>query len=392
MPGSIRHRKDRGADAWELRVFIGRDSRGRPKQKSVLFRGTKRAAERELARLVLLQDEKPASVPNEESRQWSSSTTVNDAICAWRDNGWDDLSPKTARGYEEIWNRYVLHSIGLKRISALDPYSVERYFRNLKEKGAGRDTVRRVKSLLHRACRLAARWSGGVLTNPVADTELPSWSISERREPVRSPNQDEVRTLLEAANKYDEVFGAFLRLICASGLRRGEACGLRWSDIDWDLATITIDESVVAAKGGAIVKSPKTRASIRKLTLDSGTLECLRSLRIHQDQLALVCNVAVGNDSFVFSYEPGGSTPPYPDTMSHSFSLVRKKAGVALDIHLHSLRHFQATILDPVIPERQKQARMGWSTSHMARHYTDPIIEEDRRAATFVGNVLDGKQ
>ena len=56
------------------------------------------------------------------------------------------------------------------------------------------------------------------------------------------------------------------------------------------------------------------------------------------------------------------------------------------DLHLHSLRHFQATSLDAVIPERQKQARLGWSTVHMARHYTDTISSEDRKAAEHIGS------
>jgi integrase len=61
---------------------------------------------------------------------------------------------------------------------------------------------------------------------------------------------------------------------------------------------------------------------------------------------------------------------------------------VADDIHLHSLRHFHATALDPVISERQKQARLGWSTVQMSRHYTDAIREEDRRAAEHVGRLI----
>jgi hypothetical protein len=75
--------------------------------------------------------------------------------------------------------------------------------------------------------------------------------------------------------------------------------------------------------------------------------------------------------------------------MSHTFIKVRRRAGIAADVHLHSLRHFQATILDPIIPESQKQARMGWSTIRMARHYTDGIATEDRRAAEHVALVLD---
>ena len=74
--------------------------------------------------------------------------------------------------------------------------------------------------------------------------------------------------------------------------------------------------------------------------------------------------------------------------MSHTFATVRTKAKVAADVHMHSLRHFHATVLDPVISEAQKQTRLGWSTVKMARHYTDSVPEEDRRAAAHVGNML----
>jgi integrase len=151
-----------------------------------------------------------------------------------------------------------------------------------------------------------------------------------------------------------------------------------------------VDESVVAASGGAEVKAPKTKASIRRLALDSGTVETLRSLRTSQESLAAACEVAIRGDGFVFSYEPGSAEPPHPDTMSHEFTKVRTKAKTAKDIHLHSLRHFQATALDRVVPERQKQARLGWATVHMARHYTDVIVGEDLRAAEHIGRLLEG--
>jgi integrase len=53
-------------------------------------------------------------------------------------------------------------------------------------------------------------------------------------------------------------------------------------------------------------------------------------------------------------------------------------------VHLHSLRHFQATEIDRVISERQKQARLGWSIVQMARHYTDRVESEDPRAADHI--------
>jgi integrase len=379
----------RGSDVWELRVFVGRDSNGRVRHIQRTFHGSRRAAERELARLIANQEESPAPVPEEPVR-WGSTTTVNDAVIAWRNNGWDDLSPKTRRDYESTWERYIRPSIGKTRISSLSTYEVEHYLRSLKNKGLGYDTVRHVRNMLNRACRLARKWSGGVLPNAVADSELPSWSIYERGE-VRAPEPTEVMRLLRAATEgcVDVRVAVFVRLLAATGMRRGEACALRWSDVDEEHGAVRINESVVVAAGGAEVKGPKTRASIRRTAIDSATAEELRRLRVVQEDLARICDEVVDPAGFVFSFVPGGATPPHPDAMSKAFTRLRTKAGVAQDVHLHSLRHFHATALDTVISERQKQARLGWSTVRMARHYTDAITAEDQRAADHVGRLLE---
>ncbi|MGD0255502.1 MAG: site-specific integrase [Acidimicrobiales bacterium] len=343
-----------------------------------------------MARLVLEQDLNPEVVPDEASRPWGPTTTINDAISGWKANGWDDLSPVTARRYESVWQVHIHDTIGKKRIASLSPYDVEKYLRQLKANGAGRETVRYVRSILHRACRLARKWSGNQLHNPVTDTEIPSWGLEDMPAPVRAPTAEEVLALIGTAVTLDGRYSVALRVVAATGMRRGEACALRWSDIDWEAATLTIDESVISADGGAVIKSPKTRASIRQVAVDEGTMLALRKLRSEQEDLAALGDVTVADDGFVFSAEPDGQLPPYPDTLSRAFLKARLAAKLPADLHLHSLRHFQATSLDAVIPERQKQARLGWATAHMARHYTDALSEEDRRAADHMGNLLDG--
>jgi integrase len=389
MPGSIRKRSDRGPDAWELRVFLGRDRRGNVRHKGRLFRGSKRAAEKELSRLVAAQEFEQEVPPEPETMVWNQSTTINNAIEAWKLNGWADLSPVTVRRYENVWHLHITKTIGRERISHLSPYEVERYFRTLKANGTGRETIRYVRSILNRACRLARKWSGNQLPNPIHDTELPTWSIEESAGPMRAPTIKEVRALLKKSNLLDPRYSVCLRIIAATGIRRGEACALRWSDVDWRHATLKIDESVIPSYGGATIKSPKTRASIRTVTIDTGTLEELNRLWREQQALATDGGVELTADSFVFSAVPGGRTPPYPDTISRAFAKARKAARLPADLRLHSLRHFQATALDAVIPERQKQARLGWSTVHMARHYTDVISSEDRKAAEHIGTLLD---
>jgi integrase len=385
MAGSLR---EVGDGVWELRVYLGRDVNGRVRHRHTRVRGTKRVAKRALE--DLLAEVRAAPEPSaDDKREWGRQTTLNDAFSAWKQNGWQDLSPSTVRRYESIWSVHVADTIGSRPIAKLGSYELETYFRRLKAAGLAEATVRQTRAVLNRTCKLARRWSGGVLPNPVADTELPSWGLEDRQD-VRAPEASEVQRLLTAAGEEDVRFAGFLRLVTATGMRRGEACALRWSDVDFETAVVTVDESVVAAAGGAVVKAPKTRASIRQLSVDAGTLTLLRRLQAEQWAVAEACDQTVDESAFVFSFAAGGASPPYPDVMSHAFDRVRRKAGVASDVHLHSLRHFQATAIDAVVSERQKQARLGWATVHMARHYTDAVGEEDRKASDHVGRLLDG--
>jgi integrase len=146
---------------------------------------------------------------------------------------------------------------------------------------------------------------------------------------------------------------------------------------------------VIEAPGGGVVKQPKTRASVRTVAVDAGTIAAMRRMQVENEQVAKKCATVLDPDGFVFSVEPDGLTPPHPDTFTSNFRRLCDRVGVASDVHLHSLRHFQSTELDAVVTETQKQARMGWSTVHMARHYTGAISSEDRRAADYIGVLLE---
>ncbi len=390
MAGSIRKRADKGSDAFELRVYLGRDATGKIRHSSKLFHGNRRAAEKELARLVTEQAEGPALVPQKGGYAFGPSTTINAAIEAWKQNGWQDLSPSTTRRYASIWSAHIKHSIGRRPIATVGPYDIELYLRGLKSTGLSEASVRQTRAILHRSCRLARKWSGNVLPNPVSGTEMPDWAFREQNEAVRAPSTNEVRSLLIASMAFGNRLHSFIAVVASTGMRRGEACALRWSDVDVGARRVTIDESIVAADGGAQVKPPKSRAGVRTVAIDQATLGTLSALRTETESLATVGGVVVEPAHFVFAPEVPGTLPPHPDSMSHAFRRIRDAAGIAGDVHLHSLRHFQATALDPVISEAQKQSRLGWSTVHMARHYTDGVEEEDRRAAEHIGALLSG--
>jgi hypothetical protein len=112
--------RERKPGVWELRVFVGRDASGKVRHRNATFHGTKRAAERELTRLIAEEEATGTTrqQPVGRAPQWGPLTTVNDAIEGWKRTGWDDLSPSTVRRYEGVWRRHVRDSIGQRRITA----------------------------------------------------------------------------------------------------------------------------------------------------------------------------------------------------------------------------------------------------------------------------------
>lgn len=389
MAGSLRQT---ASGAWQLRVYLGRNDTGRVVHKTKTVRGSRRDAQAELNQMVAQYQGRLADEAEPDGKRvlrWGPSTTINDAIEGWRHNGWSDLSPTTRRRYQGMWDLQVKDTIGRRRLEDLTPWDLERYFRSLKDQGLSKDSVRQVRAMLHRACRLARKWSNGSLPNPVADTELPEWSYGEQRPAVRSPSDGEVKAVLAAAEQMDRRLGVFFRVAAATGGRRGELCALRWSDIDWEKATLRFDEAIIAAWGPTEIKAPKTRKSVRRVAVDERTLAILAKYRAVKEAEAALCETTVSEDGFVFSVHPAGITPPHPDPFTVGFRRAADAAGVAKDVHLDSLRHFQSTELDAVISEAQKQARMGWTTVQMARRYTDVVSDEDRRAAAHVGKLLE---
>ena len=179
------------------------------------------------------------------------------------------------------------------------------------------------------------------------------------------------------------------RLFVATGMRRGEVAGLRWSDVDLDAARLSVQSTRVLVYSQVQAVEPKTRRSRRMIVLDDGTVGALRR---HLELQDVERQRAVGlweDTGYVFVREDG--QPLDPDRISHLFGVLSTTAGVPR-IRLHDLRHTAATLaLSAGVHPKVVSERLGHSSIAITLDtysHVLPSMQED--AADRIGNYLRG--
>lgn len=164
--------------------------------------------------------------------------------------------------------------------------------------------------------------------------------VERKHQEMKTYTPDEIRRVLRAADKDRN---GHLWHLALSGLRRAEIAGLRWSDVDLDAGTISIERNRVQAGAGNVVENaPKTLSSRRTLPLDDGLASVLRraSARYAQERLSLGADHR--DSGYVAVNEIG--EPYTPDTLTRMWLALAKRAGVR-PIRLHDARHSCGTAL-----------------------------------------------
>ena len=140
---------------------------------------------------------------------------------------------------------------------------------------------------------VARKWSGNLLSNPVAGAEMSERRLQEQPAEQRSPSVDEVRVLLASAGEEDVRLEAFLRLVAATGARRSEVCALRWSEIDASVPSLIIDEATVVDEGIVAIKGRRAGRASAASQSTSGRWAYCRLSGSNVRQIAAGCNVTL---------------------------------------------------------------------------------------------------
>jgi integrase len=321
-----------------------------------------------------------------------TTATVAQLMAAWQELHSLRWSPGTVRHTRHRVDRYVLPRLGKLKVVKIRASDLDLvYVELLRGGGMGGKplapaTVRKIHNDLSAALEQAVRWEW-IATNPAARVDTRSrFAGSTHR--INPPNPAEVARLLAAASDVDHDFGAWLHIAAATGARRGEVCALRWSDIDLDAGTVTVERSI--ALGDVVVEKTTKTGNRRRISLSDASVASLRAHRRRCAQRALACGASLNPNAYLFSLEVDGSTPWRPDLPTHRFVRLRKSLGLD-HVRLHDLRHFSVTQLLAAgvdlatVAARHGHAGGGRTTLAVYGHLVESA---DRSAAEALAAIL----
>jgi integrase len=337
--GSIYQRQD---GMWVASLMVGRRPNGTVDIRK-RYAKTQREARAKLNELRQQHADGRTAAPG--------ALTVGEFLTQWlRDSVALSARPATLRHYECLVRVHLLPRLGTIKLAALQPKQLQSLYAALlregrtrgyarKEAGAGLapKSVRAIHIVLHRALEQAVRW--GYVPRNVADVVDPP---AVPHQEMRALATEEIRRLLAAASGHR--LAALWTVAIYTGCRKGELLGLRWGDLDWQAATITIRRTLQPCRVDApSFAEPKTARGRRILPLAPSALVALREHQARQRAERAHAGEHYLDYELVFCTSIG--TPLNPRNVTRDFKALLKRAGLPARLRVHDLRHTTATAL-----------------------------------------------
>lgn len=296
--------------------------------------------------------------------------------------------PSSQRAYKTS-ARHLTRELGHVKLADLSPAHVAAAQTALLERGRGDGgglsptTVRGCMVLLRQALDGAVTWRR-LPWNPARAVKAPAAAAS----PMKVWTPEETRAFLAAVD--GERYRAVFWLLATTGMRRGEAIGLRWSDVDLDTAKVSVRQTVTRPGGQLIIGEPKSERSRRTITIDPATIAQLRRHRVAQAEERLRWGAAYRAElDLVFAREDG--SPVIPETINRVMRRASTAAGLPL-IRVHDLRHGYATAaLRARVNPRTVADRLGHARVNVTLDtYSHVLPEVEEAEAVRVAQIIVG--
>lgn len=368
--GSITQRGDK----YRVCFDYGIDREGRRIRKYRTF-DTKRDATRAFNEHKVKMDKGTQIMPSEYT------------FAQWLDYWYKDIilpqiEETTAYGYRGMIKNYLKPQLGEIRLQKLTARDIQQYYTWLMgEKELSPNTVIKHHNLLTNTLNAAERQEY-ITKNPMRAVSPPK----KRQREAKFYTPEQLGILL------DKAVGTRLELpvfICAYlGLRRGELCGLRWSDVDLEHKTITIENTRTQAGKKEIEKGTKTASSTRTLYLPDTLCDMLKAAKEHQQVCRAEYKNAYDDNDYVVVMEDG--RPFRPNYLSELFGKFLADNDLP-KIVLHELRHTFASLSNQAgIPAYNIGKALGHSTPATTQKiYTHLLDQTHTQAVEGVAAIAD---
>ena len=358
--GTIRRR----AKGWYAIASVTDQAGARHRPRQGPF-PTRRDAEAALGQMMADLDRGGFVLPNR--------TPLADYLTTWLDVHRWQLRPSTANGYEGVVRRYVQPFIGAVSLKDVRPQHLNDLYAGMVRRGLSPRTVRTVHVVVRRALSDAVR--EGLITRNVADAAVVP---RPKRIEMKTWTAADLRRFLEAVQ--DDPLYPAMHLAAFTGMRRGEVCGLRWSDVDLERARLALSHTVIVVAGSLVEGEPKTERGRRVVDLDPVTVGVLRTWKAQQ----AAAQLATGSrNDRVFQV--------HPEVLSAVFDRLVRQAGLPR-IRFHDLRHTHVSLLAAAgVPPHVISARVGHATvGFTLTHYSHVLPGHQADAAALVARAVLG--
>jgi integrase len=382
----VRHRGDERAGSWEYIVDVGlhaaqrcpackkrfwverrpakacpkcggdlRETEERRRETKSGF-GTQKECEAAMNKLLVSVEEQVYVAP-------SKASVREYLVKEWLPAVKSTIRPSTYYSYEQHVTCHINPHIGSVKLAKLTGSQVNHLYAKLAVSGAkdGRRglspmTIHHVHTCLHKAMKDAVRW-GRIARNPL-DAADPPRKTGDGGKEMKTWSAEQLRAFLDAV-KEDRLHPLWF-VIAFTGMRRGEALGLRWSDVDLANGRLSVRRALIPTNRDVVVSEPKTAKGRRVIALDPATVEVLKAQAARQLVEQNEWEDGWTESGLVFTAENGAALDP--ESVSRWWRLAVKQSMLPR-IRLHDLRHTHATLaLQAGIHPKVVSERLGHAT------------------------------
>ena len=367
--GSIYQRSSDGR--WMGAATVGLDPAGRPIRRSVSAK-TRAEVVRKLKALSRQIDDGLITAEKAPTLEFLFERWFVDVMAR-------EVVRSTIDNYRSIVKFHILPTLGRKTVDELTVAEVDRLLAAKMASGLSPSTVHRIRAVLSQCLDQGIRW--GVTPRNVARL---SRSPKLIRPEGRTLSPEQARRLLASLRGHRNE--ALYTLMLSTGMRRGEALGLRWEDFDLEKGVVRIRRSLKREGGHIVTADTKTLKSRRAVNLPEPVVELLVRHYEQQEKERVDLGAAWVETGFVFTSSIG--TPIDPRNLYRDFQKVCEDAGLS-HWHPHELRHSAASLMLANGVKLQVVSQvLGHSSIRMTAdvygHILDPDREQAARAMTAV--------